>query len=66
MIGCDVQITSLDDDERALLARYAKRAAEQHRTPAALYAAAQMPASDCPACGTPLRYARAVRVTEGT
>lgn len=65
MIGCDVQITEMTDDDRALVARYAKRAAEQHRAPAALYAAAQMPASDCPACGTPLRYARTVRVTEG-
>lgn len=65
MIGCDVQITKMTAADRALMARYAKRAAEQRRTPAAIYAAAQMPSSDCPTCGTPLRYARTARVTEG-
>ncbi len=39
MIGCDVQITPLDDDERALLARYAARKATAART----YATAQLP-----------------------
>ena len=57
MIGCDVQITSLDDDERALLARYAARKAGPART----YATAQIPPAhrprECEVCGAPLRYA---------
>lgn len=71
MIGCDVQITPLDDDDRALLARYAARKATAARTyataqlgslqKAQFVAAAQMPETDCPACGAPLRYARAAR-----
>ena len=65
MIGCDVQITEMTDADRALMARYARRAAEQRRTPAAVYADAQMPASDCPSCGVPQRDARLERVTEG-
>ena len=65
MIGCDVQITPLDDEERALLARYAARKAGPART----YATAQLgqgsmqrlhSAPDhgqCEVCGAPLRYA---------
>ena len=51
MIGCDVQITPLDDDDRALLERYAARKETAART----YATAQIPPAhrprECARCG---------------